>query len=60
MARQDGEEIQAQQNPISICSSRYTGSGSARDWLVIDPDGELVCITVYKRGAEEVVRRLAA
>jgi hypothetical protein len=31
-----------------------------RDWLVIDPAGELVCITVYRRGAEEVVRRLAA
>ena len=31
-----------------------------RDWMVIDPAGELVCITVYKRGAEEVVRRLAA
>ena len=31
-----------------------------RDWMVIDPEGELVCITVYKRGAEEVVRRLAA
>lgn len=31
-----------------------------RDWMVIDPQGELVCITVYKRGAVEVVRRLAA
>ena len=30
-----------------------------RDWLVFDPEGELVCITLYKRGAEEVVRRLA-
>lgn len=29
-----------------------------RDWMVIDPEGELVCITVYKRGALEVVRRL--
>jgi hypothetical protein len=29
-----------------------------RDWLVFDPAGELVCITVYKRGAMEVVRRL--
>lgn len=29
-----------------------------RDWMVIDPHGELVCITVYKRGATEVVRRL--
>ncbi len=29
-----------------------------RDWMVIDPQGELVCITVYKRGAKKVVRRL--
>ncbi len=28
--------------------------------LVIDPVGELVCLTVYKKGAMEVVRRLAA
>jgi hypothetical protein len=27
---------------------------------VIDPAGQLVCITVYKKGALEVVRRLAA
>lgn len=26
----------------------------------VGPAGELVCLTVYKRGAEEVVRRLAA
>jgi hypothetical protein len=31
-----------------------------RDWMVIDPGGELVCLTVYKRGAVEVVRRLGA
>jgi hypothetical protein len=29
-------------------------------WEVRDPRGELVCVTVYKRGAVEVVRRLAA
>jgi hypothetical protein len=29
-----------------------------QDWLVFDPAGELVCITVYQRGALEVVRRL--
>jgi hypothetical protein len=29
-----------------------------RYWEVIDPRGELVCLTVYKRGAVEVVRRL--
>ncbi len=28
-------------------------------WAVIDAAEELVCITVYKRGAPEVVRRLA-
>ena len=32
----------------------------ARSWEVFDPAGQLVCITLYKRGAEEVVRRLAA
>jgi hypothetical protein len=28
-------------------------------WEVIDGAGELVCMTVYKRGAVEVVRRLS-
>ena len=31
-----------------------------RWWEVRDPKGELVCVTDYKRGAAEVVRRLAA
>jgi hypothetical protein len=31
-----------------------------RDWMVIDPLGELVCLTVYRCGAAEVVRRLTA
>jgi hypothetical protein len=31
-----------------------------RWWEVRDPRGELVCVTLYKRGAVEVVRRLAA
>jgi len=26
--------------------------------MVLDPQGPLVCLTVYKRGAVEVVRRL--
>ena len=29
-----------------------------RYWKVIDTDGALICMTVYKRGALEVVRRL--
>jgi len=31
-----------------------------RFWQVTDPDGQLVCLTVYRRGAKEVVRRLTA
>ena len=31
-----------------------------RWWEVRDPQDELVCVTVYKCGAVEVVRRLAA
>ncbi len=38
----------------------YTIEKRHRDWMVIDPQGQLVCLTVYKRGAVEVVRRLAA
>ncbi len=30
----------------------------SRFWEVLDPAGELVCLTVYRRGAREVVRRL--
>jgi hypothetical protein len=32
----------------------------SRWWEVRDPAGLLVCLTVYKRGAMEVVRRLTA
>jgi hypothetical protein len=30
----------------------------SRWWEVRDPAGELVCLTVYRKGAREVVRRL--
>lgn len=30
-----------------------------RWWEVRDATGELVCLTVYRRGAREVVRRLS-
>ncbi|HEX2076199.1 MAG TPA: hypothetical protein VHG08_00770 [Longimicrobium sp.] len=36
----------------------YTIRKRNRDWMVLDPQGALVCITLYKRGAVEVVRRL--
>ncbi len=31
----------------------------SRWWEVRDAAGELVCLTVYRRGAREVVRRLS-
>ncbi|HET7460741.1 MAG TPA: hypothetical protein VFJ82_05820 [Longimicrobium sp.] len=32
----------------------------SRYWEVRDPEGELVCRMLYRKGAREVVRRLAA
>ena len=32
--------------------------GHTRYWAVIDADGRLVCLCVYRKGAEEVVRRV--
>jgi hypothetical protein len=29
-----------------------------RNWKVMDPAGQLVCITLYKKGAKEIIRRL--
>lgn len=31
-----------------------------RVWAVLAPDGALICLCVYRRGAQEVVRRLLA
>jgi len=44
----------AEENP------RYTiqKSAKSRFWEVLDSAGELVCLTAYRRGAQEVVRRL--
>ena len=39
--------------------STYTIARRARHWEVRDPAGDLICLTVYKRGAQEVIRRLA-
>lgn len=38
----------------------YSIGRRGRNWEVVDPAGQLVCITLYRRGALEVVRRLAA
>jgi len=31
-----------------------------RYWAILDADGTLVCLCVYRKGAQEVVRRLQA
>ena len=44
----------AQPQPYTIVKR-----GKSRWWEVRDAAGELVCLTVYRRGAREVVRRLS-
>ena len=34
--------------------------GKTRHWAVIDVDGSLICLCVYRKGAQEVLRRLQA
>ena len=41
-----------------VFNDRHTIVKRGRFWNVIDPLGTLVCVTVYKRGAREVIRRL--
>ena len=55
----------AQQSPAPAAADPqpepgYTIRKKYRNRMVIDPQGELVCLTVYRTGAVEVVRRLAA
>ena len=38
-----------------MCIKRY---GNTRHWAVYDNENRLICLCVYKKGAEEVVRRL--
>ncbi len=33
---------------------------NTRFWAVLDTDGTLICLCVYRKGAEEVLRRLQA
>jgi hypothetical protein len=47
-----------QQNSEQQPSYKVRKYGSSRYWAVVDAAGALVCVTVYKRGAEEVVRLL--
>jgi hypothetical protein len=55
----NGKQRQSVQDTASPHAA-YTIVRRDRYWEVRDAAGELVCITVYKRGASEVVRRLCA
>lgn len=46
-------------NAATSNDHRYTLDRRGRHWEVRDPTGTLVCLTVYKRGAAEVIRRLS-
>jgi hypothetical protein len=49
---------EANATPAAVPSYTIIKQSHSRWWEVRDPAGELVCLTVYKRGATEVVRRL--
>lgn len=53
----DGQPCTASATAVQEQSS-YTIQRRKRYWEVRDSTGELVCLTVYKRGAEEVIDRL--
>jgi hypothetical protein len=46
-------------NPTASDRRSYTIARRHRYWEVRDAAGVLVCLTVYKRGAQEVVRRMS-
>ena len=48
-----------QKNMIEPSVHAYTLDRHGRHWEVRDPTGTLVCLTVYKCGAVEVIRRLS-
>jgi hypothetical protein len=53
----------ARRNPrVAAAEPSYTITNQkhGRWWEVREPDGKLVCLTVYRKGAHEVVRRLAS
>ena len=53
-AKSSAASAPAAEQPYTI--SKQT---KGRSWEVRDAAGELVCLTVYRRGAREVVRRLS-
>ena len=57
-------ELRKEDTPLSAKSEQggypTVKQTKSRWWEILDPAGELVCLTVYRRGAREVVRRLSA
>ncbi len=43
---------------LKVNSGAFLIEHRGKHWAVVDATGQLICLTVYKRGAEEVVRRL--
>lgn len=43
-------------SPVPYAVSRYKQS---RHWAIHDPEGALVCVALYKKGAAEVAKRLS-
>jgi len=56
-AEQKQEGTPARANPAQTSGMQIVARG--RFWGVHDRQGRLVCVTVYKKGAREVVRRLS-
>jgi hypothetical protein len=54
------DAMNSAQNAAARIQGPYLIKRRFRYWEVVDPAGDLVCLTVYKRGAVEVVRRLCA
>jgi hypothetical protein len=55
MAGESPAQVNVAKKPAGYTVKRYRAS---RYWQVLDAAGQLVCVTVYKRGAVEVARRL--
>jgi len=51
------EGTNTQASPVQTSGMQIVARG--RFWAVHDRRGRLVCVTVYKKGAREVVRRLS-
>ena len=50
--------MQKRRPALRAASGEYEKRG--RFWAVTDAAGRLVCLAVYKKGAQEVLRRIAA